>query len=86
MPHEFLIAEKVCKFLYDNKYTTICYQRCCDDFQNMVVIKACLLHAGSNKRLINDHPLMYKKMKSYIDSINLKYFVKNYCDRKRFNV
>lgn len=86
MQHDFLMAEKLCKFLCDNKYTSIRYERTSDEFQNMVLLRACLLHSRGNKQLMEDHPLIYKKMKAYIDSINLKYFVKNFADRKRFDI
>lgn len=87
MQHEYLIAEKVCQQLYRQGYTSIKYERCPkDDFQTMVVMRACLLHAWGNIKLKQDHPLLWIKVKKFIDSINLSYFVKNAKDRKRYGV
>lgn len=87
MTHDCLLAEKICEYVYKLGYTTIKYERSnSDHFQNVVVLRACLLHAWGNKKLLKDDPLLHCKIKKYIDSINLTYFVKHPKDRKRYGL
>lgn len=87
MQHEYLMAEKICENLYKQGYTSIRYERVeNNDFQTMVMLRACLLHAWSNIKLKQEHPLLHNKIKRYIDSINLSYFIKNPKDRKKYGL
>jgi len=87
MTHDCLLAEKICEHLYKHGYTSIKYERCVNDsFQNVVILRACLLHAYGNKKLLQENPQLHIKIKKYIDSINLTYFVKHPKDRIRFGL
>jgi len=73
-------------FLYKNGYTSIHVERSKDQFQNIILIRACFLHSLGSMRLQRELPNVYKKLRPLIDSINLIHFVKNPSDRKKYNL
>lgn len=87
MTHDCLLAEKICEQVYRKGYTSIKYERVDNDlFQTVVLLRACLLHAWGNIKLKQDDPLLHFKIKKYIDTINLTYFIKHPKDRKKFGL
>ena len=86
MTHNEIQIIKLCEYLYKTGYTSIHFEKTQDHFQNIIILRACLTHGLSNKKLLIEKPDIYKRLKPFIDSLNLGYFVKNISDRKRYNI
>jgi hypothetical protein len=86
MSHEELQIIKLCQLLYKLGYTSIHFEKTSDHFQNIIVLRACLMHSYCNKNLLLEKPEIHKRLKSSIDSLNLRYFIKNPYDKIRYNI
>lgn len=86
MTHDELQIIKISKFLYQKGYTCIHFERTNDLFQDVIILRACLLHSYGNKKLKDELPQVYAKLKPMIDCLNLTYFIKNPKDRKKYNI
>lgn len=86
MSHFDLQMEKMSSYLWSKGYSSIKYYRESDQFQNMIILRACFIHSYNNKVFFDNEPIVRKKVKEMIDFINLRHFIKHPRDKITYNL